>query len=166
MPYFKSLSDDTGVRRTVACDPTVCRALIKSRLKALRNTSGLLSAEKKFIAAFFSGLNACQYLLRRAHRCRQSAGAGQASPTAALCPLAHTRASADDANRCRRSVRRRLGRGWTECAVLTIYLFDVMNGMPESQGVKGHTELCASRGQALREHGYAPLLAGLPPAKL
>lgn len=50
--------------------------------------------------------------------------------------------------------------------MLTIYLFDVMNGMPESQGVKGHTELCASRGQALREHGYAPLLAGLPPAKL
>ena len=59
MSYFKPLGEYTGVRRVVACNPAAGQVLIDSHVTALRNGSGLPSADKACIAACVSGLNAC-----------------------------------------------------------------------------------------------------------
>lgn len=58
--------------------------------------------------------------------------------------------------------------GWTESefhdAVLTVCLFNFMNRLIEGHGVRGSDSLYAMRGKALRDDGYAPLLAMLDDA--
>ena len=59
--------------------------------------------------------------------------------------------------------------GWTDWSVLksldvlTTCLFNFMNRLLEGHGVKGNSALYHSRGQALRDEGYALLLRALPP---
>ena len=52
--------------------------------------------------------------------------------------------------------------GWSERAlhdaVLTIGLFNFMNRLLEGHGCKGAPEIYATRGKALMDEGYAPLL--------
>jgi len=52
--------------------------------------------------------------------------------------------------------------GWSERAlhdaVLTVCLFNFMNRLLESHGCKGAPEIYATRGKALMDEGYAPLL--------
>ena len=52
--------------------------------------------------------------------------------------------------------------GWSERAlhdaILTASLFNFMNRLLEGHGVKGSSDIFASRGRALSEGGYAPLL--------
>lgn len=103
MSYFKPLGEYTGVRRIVACNPAAGQVLIDSHVTALRNGSGLPSADKACIAACVSGLNACH-----------------------CCYGVHAETTKD-------------------------------LGVEED-----NAELYASRGHALREHGYAPLPALLP----
>jgi hypothetical protein len=52
--------------------------------------------------------------------------------------------------------------GWSERAlhdaVLTTCLFNFMNRLLEGHGCHGNPEVFASRGRALKEEGYKPLL--------
>ena len=61
MPFFPSLPDDAGVRHILALNPAAGRALIEFHGAALRTDSQLTARDKELIAAFVSGLNACQY---------------------------------------------------------------------------------------------------------
>jgi hypothetical protein len=57
--------------------------------------------------------------------------------------------------------------GWSEIAlheaVLTICLFNFMNRLLDGHGITGHAALYETRGKALKENGYDPLLALLQP---
>jgi hypothetical protein len=55
-----------------------------------------------------------------------------------------------------------LAAGWSERAlhdaILTACLFNFMNRLLEGHGVKGSRDIFVSRGTALKQSGYAPLL--------
>jgi AhpD family alkylhydroperoxidase len=61
MAYFPSLPEDAGVRHVLSLNPAAGRALIEFHDAALRNDSNLPPRDKELIAAYVSGLNACQY---------------------------------------------------------------------------------------------------------
>ena len=61
MAWFPSLPEDAGVRHIVSLNPAAGRALIELHEAALRNKSALTPRDKELIAAYVSGLNACQY---------------------------------------------------------------------------------------------------------
>lgn len=182
MAYFSSLPEDAGVRHILSLNPAAGRALIEFHQAALRNASGLPARDKELIAAYVSGLNACQYCYGVHSETAKAFGIDAtvleqllANPEAApvderlkpmlayarkltLTPAKMTRADADAV----------FAAGWSEAqlheAVLTICIFNFMNRLLEGHGVKGNPELYATRGRALHDEGYAPLLRALPPA--
>ena len=182
MSYFKSLGENTGVCRIVACDPAAGRALIYFHVTAPRNASGLPSADKKRIAACASGLNACHFCYGVTPRpLRPSASRGgaaqllvdvdSASVQYKLCPLLRyaRKLTLEPARMTQIDADVVFAVGWGEAglsdAALTISPVKFMNRVPENHGVKGYAELYATEGYALREHGYGPLPAALLPAK-
>jgi AhpD family alkylhydroperoxidase len=50
-----------GITLGLSLNPAAGRALIELHEAALRNPSGLVPGDKELIAAYVSGLNACQY---------------------------------------------------------------------------------------------------------
>lgn len=181
MAYFRSLPADAGVRHIVSLNPAAGRALMELHEAALRNASGLMPRDKELIAAYVSGLNACQYCYGVHSETARAFGVDAtlleqllADPESAaveprwkpilayarkltLHPARMTQADADAV----------FSAGWSEAelhdAVLTICLFNFMNRLLEGHGVKGNSALYQARGQALRDEGYAPLLRALPP---
>lgn len=182
MAFFPSLPQDAGVRHIVALNPAAGRALIELHEAALRNASGLTARDKELIAAYVSGLNACQYCYGVHSETAKAFGvdAGlletlladvDAAPIEArLKPiLAYARKlTLDPAKMTQADADAVFAAGWSEPelhdAVLTICLFNFMNRLLEGHGVKGDRTLYQTRGQALRDEGYAPLLRSLPPA--
>lgn len=180
MPFFPSLADDAGVRHILSLNPAAGRALIEFHSAALRNPSRLSAAGKELIAAYVSGLNACQYCFGVHAETAKAFGvdAGlieqlladlDAAPVdAKLRPLLHyaRKLTLEPARMTQRDADAVFAAGWGEAelhdAVLTICLFNFMNRLLEGHGVKGNAALYASRGQALRDEGYAPLLNALP----
>ncbi len=61
MPYFPSLGDGATVRDILQLHPQAGRALVKYHEIVLRGPSTLSVRERELIAAYVSGLNACQY---------------------------------------------------------------------------------------------------------
>jgi uncharacterized peroxidase-related enzyme len=181
MGYFPSLPEDAGVRHIVSLNPPAGRALIELHEAALRNASGLAPRDKELIAAYVSGLNACQYCYGVHSETAKAFGVDATlleqlltDPESAvveprlkpllayarkltLHPAMMTQADADAV----------FAAGWGEAelhdAVLTICLFNFMNRLLEGHGVKGNSALYQARGRALRDEGYAPLLQALPP---
>ena len=184
MPFFKSLGEDAGVRHIVSINPAAGRALIEFHAAALRNASALPSADKELIAAYVSGLNACQYCYGVHAETARAFGveAGLIEQLLAdvdsapvdekLRPLLRfaRKLTLEPARMTQGDADAVFAAGWDEAglhdAVLTICLFNFMNRLLEGHGVKGDPDLYASRGQALREQGYAPLLDALPPARV
>lgn len=181
MPYFPSLPEDAGVKHIVSLNPAAGRALIELHDAALRNASGLLPRDKELIAAYVSGLNACQYCygvhsetakafgIDAARLEELLADPGSAAVEPRLKPLlAYARKlTLQPARMTQADADAVFAAGWGEPelhdAVLTICLFNFMNRLLEGHGVKGNSALFQARGQALRDEGYAPLLRALPP---
>ncbi len=61
MPFLPTLPEDAGVRHILALNPAAGRALIEFHEATLRVDSQLTGKDKELIAAYVSGLNACQY---------------------------------------------------------------------------------------------------------
>lgn len=179
MSYFASLPADAGVRHILALNPAAGQALIMFHSAALRNDGPLTPKDKELIAAYVSGLNACQYCYGVHSQTAQAFGVPEDLLTQLLAnvdtapvdvnlkPLLHyarkltqapSRMTPADATAV-------FAAGWSEAAlhdaVLTICLFNFMNRLLEGHGVKGDDALYESRGKALHEQGYAPLLAML-----
>lgn len=179
MPYFPSLPADAGVRHVLTLNRAAGRALIDFHTAALRNESTLPARDKELIAAYVSGLNACQYCYGVHAETAKAFGIDAGSLEAMLANLDD--APVDDRLRPILAYARKLtltparmtqadadavfAAGWTEQAfhdaVLTICLFNFMNRLIEGHGVKGNDSIFPERGKALREAGYAPLLAWL-----
>ena len=183
MPFFDSLGADAGVRHILALNPAAGRALVEFHCAALRNASALRPADKELIAAYVSGLNACQYCFGVHAETAKAFGidAGLVEQLLAdldtapvdekLRPLLQyaRKLTLEPARMTQRDADAVFAAGWGEAelheAVLTICLFNFMNRLLEGHGVKGNAALYAVRGQALRDQGYAPLLDALPPAR-
>ncbi|RVT49599.1 carboxymuconolactone decarboxylase family protein [Rubrivivax albus] len=182
MSFFPSLPADAGARHLLALNPEAGRALVAFHCAVLRHDTALTARDKELLAAYVSGLNACQYChgVHRETAIAFGVDAGlldallsdleQAPVEPRLRPLlafarkltlTPSRMAAADAQAA-------FDAGWSERdlhdAVLTIGLFNLMNRLLEGHGIKGSDELYASRGKALAEDGYAPLLAWLPEA--
>lgn len=183
MAYFPSLPEDAGVRHIVSLNPAAGRALIEMHDAALRNASALMPRDKELIAAYVSGLNACQYCYGVHSETAKAFGVDEVVleqlladfESAALEPrlkpiLAYARKlTLEPARMTQADANAIFAAGWSEAelhdAVLTICLFNFMNRLLEGHGVKGNTALYQSRGQALCDEGYAPLLRAVAPVK-
>lgn len=176
MPFFPTLPADAGVRHILALNPAAGRALVEFHSAALRTDSQLTARDKELIAAYVSGLNACQYCYGVHKETAQAFGIAEpvfdallADPQSApidarLEPiLADARVLTLTPTRAVQShVDAVFAAGWSERdlhdAILTICLFNFMNRLLEGHGVKGSAELYRTRGQALQAAGDAPLL--------
>jgi uncharacterized peroxidase-related enzyme len=177
MPFFPSLPDDAGVRHILKLNPAAGRALIEFHSAVLRVDSQLTAKEKELIAAYVSGLNACQYCYGVHAQAASAFGVpeeliqalladiGDAPVEPKLKPvLEYARVlTLTPARATQRHVDAVFAAGWTEPdlhdAVLTVCLFNFMNRLLEGHGVKGSPGVFAERGQALHDHGYEPLLS-------
>lgn len=182
MAFFPSLPADAGVRHIIAMNPAAGRALLEFHTAALRNPSRLAPADKELIAAFVSGLNACQYCYGVHAETARAFGidaalieqlvadVDSAPVDARMRPLLQyaRKLTLQPARMTQRDADAVFEAGWGEMelheAVLTVCLFNFMNRLLEGHGVKGDPSLYAARGQALRDEGYAPLLKTLPGA--
>ena len=152
------------------------RALIEFHSAALRTDSQLTARDKELIAAFVSGLNACQYCYRVHKETAKAFGVEESLIEALLADFNHAPVDAKlkpilayarvltltPTQALQRHVDAVFAAGWTERdlhdAILTMCLFNFMNRLLEGHGVKGNAEIFASRGKALKDEGYAPLL--------
>ena len=176
MPFLPSLPADAGVRHILQFNKPVGRHLIEMHTALMRTDSPLTPAEHELIAAYVSGLNACQYCYGVHAETARAFGLAEGAvetlltdldaapidprmrPILAyakkltLTPAKMTQADADAV----------FAAGWSERAlhdaVLTTCLFNFMNRLLEGHGCKGSKELFALRGPALRDEGYAPIL--------
>ena len=182
MPFFQSLPNEAGARHIFALNPAAGRALIEFHDAALRTDSQLTASDKELIAAYVSGLNACQYCYGVHKETAKAFGIEEsliealvtnldkAPVDAKLRPiLAYARVlTLSPTKATQRDVDAVMAAGWTERdlhdAILTVCLFNFMNRLLDGHGVKGSTDVYAVRGQALRDAGYLPLLALLPAA--
>ena len=179
MHFFPSLPNDAGARHILALNPAAGRALIEFHSAALRTDSQLTARDKELIAAFVSGLNACQYCYGVHKETAKAFGVEESTIEALLSDfdnapvdaklrpiLAYARVlTLTPTKALQRHVDAIFAAGWTERdlhdAILTVCLFNFMNRLLEGHGVKGSADVYAARGQALHEVGYSPLLAML-----
>ncbi len=177
MPFLASLPADAGVRHILTLNRAAGRALIELHSAALRNDSQLTAADKELIAAYVSGLNACRYCHGVHSQTARAFGVPSGLIEALLADFEHApveprlRPILDYARvltltptrATQRHVDAVFAAGWSERelhdAILTVCLFNFMNRLVEGHGVKGTPGTFAERGQALRDVGYAPLLA-------
>jgi uncharacterized peroxidase-related enzyme len=175
-PFFSALDADSGVRDVLKLNPTAGKALVEYHEAVLRGPSPLSEGERELIAAYVSGLNACQYC-HGVHSITADAFGLSADllksllddPATApvevklkpilayvrkltLTPAKMTKADADAV----------VAAGWSERAlhdaVNVCALFNFMNRLIEGHGIEGNAQLYQRRGQALKDEGYSPLL--------
>ncbi len=179
MPFFTSLPDDAGVRHILRLNPAAGRALVEFHSAALRTDSQLTAADKELIAAYVSGLNACQYCYGVHSETAKAFGMPESLVQALLADLESAPVSSKlmpilayarvltltPTQATQKHVDAVFAEGWTERdlhdAILTVCLFNFMNRLLEGHGVKGSPAVFAQRGQALHDGGYAPLLGML-----
>jgi uncharacterized peroxidase-related enzyme len=179
MTFFTALPADAGVRHILALNPAAGQALIEFHTAALRNEGPLTPKDKELLAAFVSGLNACQYCYGVHAQTALAFGVSEGVLAQLLADV--DTAAIDDKLKPLLRYARKLtlepsrmtaadaqavfDAGWSETAlheaVLTVCLFNFMNRLLEGHGVKGDAALFETRGKALHDHGYAPLLAML-----
>ena len=180
MPFFPSLPEDAGARHILALNPAAGRALVEFHSAALRNDSALTARDKELIAAYVSGLNACQYCYGVHKETAMAFGVDESLIEALLLDLESSPVDArlkpildyarvltlTPARALQRHVDAVFAAGWTERdlhdAILTVCLFNFMNRLLDGHGAKGSPEVYAERGKALQQAGYAPLLDMLP----
>ena len=176
MPFFKSLPADAGVRHILQMNKPVGRALIELHESLMRSDSPLTPAQHEMIAAFVSGLNECQYCLGVHGETAQAFGLpkgvlekmvvdleGSEVDPKMLPLLQYVRLLTHSPHQLVQADADRVFQaGWSERAlhdaILTASLFNFMNRLLEGHGVKGSRDIFVSRGMALKQSGYAPLL--------
>lgn len=179
MSSFAGFPEVAGVRDIIKLNPAAGRALVELHIAVLRTDSQLTARDKELIAAFVSGLNACQYCYGVHAETAKAFGVPasliesllgdfeNAPVDARLRPvLNYVRVlTLTPTKATQRHVDAVFAAGWSERdlhdAILTTCLFNFMNRLLEGHGVKGSAGMFVERGQALHDHGYAPMLAML-----
>ena len=176
MPFIDSLPADAGVRHILQLNKPAGRALVEFHQALLRGDSPLTPAQLELIAAYVSGLNSCQYCYGVHSETARAFGLPEGALEALLADvdsapvdpemrplLAYAKKLTVSPTRMTQSDADTVyAAGWSERAlhdaVLTVCLFNFMNRLLEGHGCKGAADIYASRGKALKDDGYAPLL--------
>lgn len=176
MSFFSSLPADAGVRHILQLNKPAGRALVAFHTALLRGDSPLSPAQLELIAAYVSGLNACQYCYGVHSQVAQAFGLEGSLIEALISNL--DAAPVDDRMRLLLAYARKLtltpatmtradaeavfAADWSERAlhdvILTTCLFNFMNRLLDGHGCKGGPEIYRDRSKGLWEHGYDPLL--------
>lgn len=179
MSFLKSLPDKATVPDILKLNRDAGRLLADYHTAVMRQPSALSEGERELIAAYVSGLNACQYCHGVHRRTAEAYGfdAGlmetmmddveAADVDDRLKPilryvmkLTRTPAKMTDAD-----AEAVFAAGWDDRAlhdaVNVACLFNFMNRLLEGHGVKGEAAMFEARGPMLREHGYTMVRAAL-----
>ena len=183
MSFLKSAGTLHSVKDILKLNRAAGVALVNYHSAVLRQPSKLSEKQRELIAAFVSGLNACDYC-HGVHSVAARSFGLEEGLLAALIedldtamveeelkpilryaqiltqnPSKLTQAHADAVYEA----------GWSEQtlhdAINVICLFNFMNRLVEGHGLKGNPGLYDERGEALFQHGYEPLLALLAEGK-
>lgn len=178
-PFFSRLSREGAVRDILLMNRAAGKALIDYHLAVLRQPSALTPGQRELIAAYVSGLNACQYCHGVHSVTAEAFGLGEsviadlmADPETAdiddrMRPILHyaRKLTREPARLTKGDYDAVMAAGWDEQAlhdaINVVCLFNFMNRLVEGHGVKGSDDLYALRGQALHDHGYAPIYEAL-----
>ncbi len=178
-PFLSSLNPGSGVLDLVKFNKAAGRALIEYHEALLRGPSPLSVAERELIAAYTSGLNACNYC-HGVHKVTAEAFGVPADllqrllddpATAPVEPrlkpiLAYVRKlTLTPAKMAQADADAVFAAGWDERAlhdaISVCALFNLMNRMIDGHGIEGSAESYQRRGRMLKEDGYAQLLKPL-----
>ena len=156
MPFFKSLPPDAGVRHILQMNKPVGRALIELHEALMRSDSPLTSAQHEMAKAFGLPDGLLQKMLVDLEGSPIEPNMVPLLQYVRLLTQAPDQLVQADADKV-------FAAGWSgralNDAVLTTCLFNFMNRLVEGHGVKGSAEVYRTRGQVLKNAGYAPLLA-------
>ena len=176
MSFLKSKGPLGSVKDILTLNPTAGRALAEFHTAVMRQESELSVLERELIAAYVSGLNACQYCHGVHSVTAESFGieAGvltgllkdvdSAAVDEKLKPLLLyiKQLTLEPAKMTQNLADAVFEAGWSEQAlhdaVQVCSLFNFMNRLIEGHGVKGNSAQYLERGKALQKHGYDPLL--------
>ncbi|HYQ70247.1 carboxymuconolactone decarboxylase family protein [Actinophytocola sp.] len=175
MSYLSSLPDDAKLMDVFRLYPETSRPLLDFHEILMRGPSPFSAAERELIAAYVSGVNACDYCHGVHTVTAEVCGIIQGAVPAALDdldaapvgdkmrpvlryaakltrgPASVTRADAEEV----------LAAGWDEralhYAVMVCALFNFMNRMVEGHGIKAGPDYFAESGERLSKVGYAGL---------
>lgn len=182
MSFFPSLGPDAAVRNAMTLNPEASRLLIAFHTAVLRGPSPLSEGERELIAAFVSGLNACNYCHGVHAATARAFGVDEALLTDLVndpdCTAADERMrpifrflrklTLTPSKMVRDDAEAAFAAGWDERAlhdaITTAALFNFMNRYVEGHGLELDDTDLAARGEGLARDGYAPLEAWLPKA--
>lgn len=182
MSFFPSLGPDAAVRNAMTLNPEASRLLIAFHTAVLRGPSPLSEGEREMIAAFVSGLNACNYCHGVHAATARAFGVDEALLTDLVndpdCTAADERMrpifrflrklTLTPSKMVRDDAEAVFAAGWDERAlhdaITTAALFNFMNRYVEGHGLELDDTDLAARGEGLARDGYAPLEAWLPKA--
>lgn len=175
MAHLPSLPDDAVLMDVFRAFPETSRPLLSYHEVVMRGPSPFTPGERELIAAYVSGLNACDYChgvhTVTAEACGIAAGAAPAAVAEldsapvdermrpvlryagklTRTPSAVTRADAEEV----------LAAGWDEQAlhdaIMVCALFNFMNRMVEGHGITAAADYFTTSGRRLEQVGYAGL---------
>lgn len=175
MSFLASLRDDARLLDVFRAYPGTAKPLVDYHEALMRGPSPLTVAERELVAAYVSGLNACDYCFGVHSVTAQEFGVSEETLTALLEDL--DTAGVDDRMRpllryvgkLTRSPARVspadaavvLAAGWEEQAlhdaVSVCALFNLMNRLVDGLGVRTDADYAALSGARLADSGYAGL---------
>jgi len=175
MAYLNSLPDNAVLMDVFRAFPETSRPLLDYHEVVMRGPSPFTVAERELIAAYVSGVNACDYCHGVHSVTAEACGITEGLPPAAVAdldsapvpermrpvlrfagkltraPATITRADADEV----------LAAGWDELAlhhtIMVSALFNFMNRMVEGHGITADADYFTKSGARLKEVGYAGL---------
>lgn len=177
MPHLPSLPDDAILTTVFKTYPKVCAPLVRLADQVMHGPAPFSIAEREMIAAYASGLNACQYCHGVHEQVADEFGmeAGlmpkllddlETAPVAEkLKPVLRyaRQLTLEPAKATKAQVDAIYAAGWDEdavfFAVMVTALFNFMNRMVEGIGIHGTHDYFVSTRQAFRERGYRGLAA-------
>lgn len=180
MPFFKHLDDKSDITDITFNDRKRLGPLDKAAQRIMRGKSPLSTAEKEIMAAFVSGLNACQFCY--GSHAAVAAQFGVEAETIEELIADIDRAPIDDklkpifhylkkltlspSKLVQKDVDKVFAAGWSEealyQAILIGCLFNFYNRLLDGHGVKGNAHIYQIGGAHLSENGYGvPWFIGL-----
>ncbi len=178
MPFFEFLDEESGVTRIAEYHGAGFDHVAQFTEEVMRGPSAFSVAERELIAAFVSGLNACQYC----HGVHSQTAAAYGvdlglfddlmadMDAAAVAPklkpvLRYVRKLTQTPSRMTQADAKAVfDVGWDERAlhdaVLVCAMFNFYNRVIEGHGVKGYDALYRDRGPRLQRGGYLDHSAG------
>ncbi|MHA1563788.1 MAG: carboxymuconolactone decarboxylase family protein [Alphaproteobacteria bacterium] len=172
MPFFDFLDEESGVHRIADYHGAGFDHIDQFTEDVMRGPSSLSVAERELIAAFVSGLNACQFCHGVHSHTAAAYGVDlglfddliadidSAAVTPQLKPVLHyvRKLTQSPSRMTQADAQAVFDAGWDERAlhdaVLVCAMFNFYNRLIEGHGVKGYDALFKDRGPRLQRSGY------------